>query len=50
MPHGISHNTRRVAELIEDASVDLPGQFRLLIDRLLKDLRLLCFKAITAES
>jgi transposase len=41
VPQGIGHVTQRVPELIEDASNELPGSFRLLIDRLLDHLRLL---------
>jgi len=41
VPQGIGNVTKRVPELIEDASNELPGAFRLLIDRLLDHLRLL---------
>ena len=41
VPQGIASITKRVPELIEDASNELPGSFRLLIDRLLEHLRLL---------
>ncbi len=41
VPQGIAYVTGRVPKLIEDASIELPGSFRLLIDRLLEHLRLL---------
>ncbi|HYL89949.1 MAG TPA: IS110 family transposase [Burkholderiales bacterium] len=41
IPQGIGHVTRRVPELIEDASNELPGLFRMLIDRLLEHLKAL---------
>lgn len=41
VPQGIAYITQRVPGLIEDASNELPGTFRLLIDRLLDHLRLL---------
>jgi len=41
VPQGIAHIAQRVPGIIEDASVELPGSFRLLIDRLLEHLRLL---------
>lgn len=41
VPQGIAYITQRVPELIEDASNELPGSFRQLIDRLLDHLRLL---------
>jgi len=41
VPQGIAHITKRVPELIEDASNELPGAFRMLIDRLLDHLKLL---------
>lgn len=34
IPQGIGHIAERVPELIEDASNELPGMFRLLIQRL----------------
>ncbi len=37
--HGISHIPKRVPEIIEDGDKDLPGNFRLLIQRLLGHLR-----------
>lgn len=41
VPQGIAHITKRVPELIEDARNELPGAFRMLIDRLLDHLKLL---------
>jgi transposase len=41
VPKGIEHVTGRVPDLVEDASNELPGMFRLLIDRLLEHFRLL---------
>ena len=41
VPQGIAYIARRVPDLIEDASIELPGSFRLLIDRLLEHLQLL---------
>ena len=39
VPEGIRYLYERVPELIEDASNELPGRFRLLIDRLLQHLK-----------
>jgi transposase len=39
VPQGIAYIAKRVPDLIEDASIDLPGSFRLLIDRLLEHLK-----------
>lgn len=39
IPQGIGHIYTRVPELIEDANNELPGRFRLLVDRLLQHLR-----------
>lgn len=39
IPQGIAQIAKRVPELIEDASNQLPGSFRLLIDRLLEHLK-----------
>jgi transposase len=39
VPQGIRHIYQRVPELIEDASNELPGNFRILIDRLLQHLK-----------
>jgi transposase len=41
VPQGIGHIAKRVPDLIEDASIELPGSFRLLIDRLLEHLKVL---------
>jgi transposase len=41
IPQGIGHVTKRAPELIEDASNELPGMFRTLIDRLLAHLKAL---------
>jgi transposase len=39
IPQGIGHIANRVPELIEDASNELPGAFRLLVQRLLDHLK-----------
>lgn len=39
IPQGISHIAKRVPELIEDAGNELPGAFRLLVQRLLDHLK-----------
>jgi transposase len=39
IPQGIAHIAKRVPELIEDASNELPGAFRLLIERLMNHLQ-----------
>ena len=39
IPQGIAHIAKRVPELIEDASNELPGSFRVLVDRLLDHLK-----------
>ncbi|CAH2936261.1 MAG: Mobile element protein [uncultured Paraburkholderia sp.] len=41
MPQGIAHIAARVPTLIDDATNELPGVFRQLIDRLLEHLKLL---------
>ena len=41
VPQGIAHIALRVPDLIEDATNDLPGAFRQLIERLLEHLKLL---------
>jgi transposase len=41
IPQGIGHIARRVPELIEDAANELPGMFRVLIDRLMEQLKAL---------
>ena len=39
LPQGIANIGKRIPELIEDASNELPGSFRLLVDRLLAHLK-----------
>jgi len=39
IPQGIGHIAKRVPEIIEDGDIDLPGNFRLLIQRLLEHLK-----------
>jgi len=41
IPQGISHIAKRVPEIIEDGENDLPGSFRLLIQRLVDHLKVL---------
>ena len=41
IPQGIAHIAKRVPALIEDASHELPGAFRVLVDRLLDHLKAL---------
>ena len=41
IPQGIGHIAKRVPSLIEDATSELPGAFRVLIDRLLEHLKAL---------
>lgn len=41
IPQGIAHIAHRVPDLIEDASNELPGMFRLLVQRLLDHLKVL---------
>lgn len=41
IPQGISHIPKRVSEIIEDGENDLPGSFRLLIQRLVDHLKVL---------
>ncbi len=41
IPQGIGHIAKRVPSLIEDATNELPGTFRVLIDRLLEHLKAL---------
>jgi transposase len=50
IPQGITHIAQRVPELIEDASNELPGQFRLLIQRLLDHLKELGRQAAEIEA
>lgn len=41
VPQGIGYVAKRVPELMEDAAIEVPGSFRLLISRLLDHLKLL---------
>lgn len=41
VPQGIAHIAQRVPSIVEDALIELPGSFRLLIARLLEHLQLL---------
>lgn len=41
IPQGIAHIAKRVPALIEDASNELPGMFRVLVDRLMDHLKML---------
>jgi transposase len=50
IPQGICHIATRVPELIEDATNELPGSFRLLIERLVEHLNLLNKQVIELES
>jgi transposase len=50
IPQGIGYVTKRVPELIEDASNELPGMFRLLIDRLLEHLKALDEQVVQLEA
>lgn len=50
IPQGIAHIAKRVPELIEDASNELPGSFRLLIERLMEHLKELHRQAIEIEA
>lgn len=50
IPQGIGHIATRVPELIEDATNELPGSFRLLIERLLDHLKVLDKQVIELES
>jgi transposase len=49
VPQGIAYIAQRVPELIEDATNELPGSFRLLIDRLLEHLKLLHLQVAELE-
>jgi transposase len=49
IPQGITHLAKRVPELIEDASNELPGSFRLLMERLMEHLKELHRQAIEIE-
>lgn len=50
IPQGIGHIATRVPELIEDATNELPGSFRLLTERLLDHLKALDKQVIELES
>ena len=50
VPQGIAHIAKRVPDLIENASDELPGTFRLLIARLLEHLKLLHRQAEEVEA
>lgn len=50
VPQGIGYIAKRVPELIEDATVELPGAFRVLIDRLLEHLKLLQLRVDKIEA
>src|SRR5690606_11459034 len=41
VPQGIAYISQRVPELMEDATIELPGSFRVLIQRLLEHLKML---------
>ena len=49
IPQGIGHVRQRVPQLIEDASNELPGSFRMLIERLLQHLRHLDTQVLELE-
>lgn len=49
IPQGIDHIATRVPELIEDATDELPGSFRLLVERLLDHLKVLDKQVIELE-
>lgn len=50
IPQGIGHIATRVPALIEDATNELPGSFRLLIERLIDHLKVLDKQVIDLES
>lgn len=50
IPQGIAHIAQRVPELIEDASNELPGSFRMLIARLMEHLKELHRQAAEIEA
>lgn len=50
VPQGIAHVGQRVVDLIEDATVELPGSFRILVQRLLEHLKLLHQQVEEAEA
>ncbi|MBF6617063.1 MAG: IS110 family transposase [Candidimonas sp.] len=50
LPLGIHHIPQRVPELIEDGSIELPGQFRLLIQRLVEHFKELNRQVLELEA
>ena len=50
VPQGIAHVGQRVIDLIEDATIELPGSFRILVQRLLEHLKLLHRQVEEAEA
>jgi len=50
VPQGIGHIASRVPELIEDASNELPGAFRMLVDRLVDHLKVLDTHVLALEA
>jgi transposase len=50
IPQGISHIARRVPELLEDATNEMPGAFRLLVQRLLEHFKELDRQAAEIEA
>lgn len=50
VPQGIGHIAGRVPELIEDASNELPGSFRMLIDQLVDHLKVLDTHVLNLEA
>jgi transposase len=49
VPQGIGHIAARVPQLIEDGANELPGSFRLLIERLLEQMKLLHRQVLELE-
>ena len=50
VPQGIGHIAARVPELIEDASNELPGSFRMLVDELVDHLKVLGTHVLNLEA
>jgi transposase len=50
VPQGIGHIASRVPELIEDASNELPGSFRMLVDQLVEHLKVLDTHVLDLEA
>lgn len=50
IPQGISHIAKRVPEIIEDGEIELPGSFRLLIQRLVDHLKELDRQVVELEA